>query len=696
MDKFIKNFFANFDSPGLEFLNSGGVFDIEARAQARTSFDAFPYHRSLTVKQSMTWLGKVECYVSGGPSDLDGLAKQYLTTEGSINFSSLGSDLKNQSGQQTAVWSSYMANMQRWSWRDNQVALLVNALRWTLLKKLESVSEGNGLSDILPVYDDGHVIIDRTQVFDASYPRHDGSDFSWPGGVVDAHYPAMSQFNTFSAPDESDAIDLRGFGQAEAQWMLAMLGKWERSSRYAIDFSTPMLTKSVGYRRANEVGGFGLWLAPKTEEDRVVPKPLGWVSAWSALRRYVVQNRLYSQFMVAVQVLSEVMCQFLPDSAEGQVWLAMTRDIHIPAFNAVRGRYALLTEGESAFLSHRALREWAYIGTQLERITLYSAALNQAFQTGVGIRTQRVINEENPTDVLATAHVVSSVETSYAAYCSEATKTPVPLHGMSDVYVVLSGHYDGELSEPSMMDAILPEDAEARGYSVSSASGVRQLRITYLRPAGVPLLILPLKPFPKVSPYELKFELSVPQSDKSRLGAFLSHHDAWNLAWAARFCGYDLEIDDDTKVLGANRYFASNENSWTHQLALTRKSRLGKILVTGMVPRKHVFVDLPPVHTQRFDGSFRFEIMIMDLWARSKPASKLVRIVDFGNTGGVPGAADIRINVPDGITRLRGMIKRGEQDFQFVDYAQAGVIPINEGLHSVEAVGVNMGVGGPG
>jgi hypothetical protein len=51
-------------------------------------------------------------------------------------------------------------------------------------------------------------------------------------------------------------------------------------------------------------------------------------------------------------------------------------------------------------------------------------------------------------------------------------------------------------------------------------------------------------------------------------------------------------------------------------------------------------------------------------------------VTEFGGYGGGPSETDIRINVSSGIRRLQGFMRREASGFQFVDYAEGGVIPL--------------------
>jgi hypothetical protein len=672
MDTFMRTIYPELAAPGLEPTNYNGNFLVSTRMIANLTYNNYPYSRHFTVDQGMTWLGLTKAHMSGAVSNLDGLSKDLLTPEGTINMQTMAAQIKTQCGLQTAVYSSHMANAERWAYMDNHVALLVNMLRWIWLRQLAEVNEGRGLSGEWIDYDDGHVHVSRA----ALAARIDANDqvvnIEWPGGVDPEAYPMIAHQEAFVPDTDEDAIDLRGTTDQEATFILAMLGPWRRTTRYMLDFATPALTKSVRYRRSGKVLSAEQWLAADDETATRVPRTPDLKQAWGALTRYITVNRLYDHWAVAVQLVCQSACQMMPDTVEGQAWLALERDVVIPRFASLRGRYPIFNEGEAALLNHRALREWSYLGSRLERLLLYSACLAQAYQTGAAVRGVRRYNEEHPVDIEATAGWTVSVDTHYACYVSEATRSPAPLNIMSDAYVVIDTLNNGRFCSPVAVHVDVPASS---GYDIKTVDGVHQVLVHAAPQPGVPNLLLPLQPYHAPTPYGLSVTIDIPMSKKGRTGCALSPYEAWNLAWVARVCGYDVSVRRDTHTVGPRRFFAANETSWTHCLQLEEYEEGETIRIVGVEPREHVFIPFPPVHTKRFDGIVKFEMQPLDTVVRAGVGQRGHRIAEYGTLTGMMTCSDMRINVPEGITKLRASVLRTQQDFQFVGSAQAGVIP---------------------
>jgi len=251
---------------------------------------------------------------------------------------------------------------------------------------------------------------------------------------------------------------------------------------------------------------------------------------------------------------------------------------------------------------------------------------------------------------------------------------PVPLNGMAGVGTITVDMNDGRWSHKMKVAVNV---AKADGYVIETDAGGHYIPITYVPTPGVPNLLLPIAPYGEATPYGLEAYISIPDERRERNSCRLDPYAAWQLAWVARICGYDMEFETNLAPTGPQRYFASNETSWTHPLMISQYARKQDIYVTDLVPRQHVFMHMPAIHTSRFKGSIRFTMSMIDSGVTPRRGVRAKRIIDYGHHGGVMSSSAVRINVPYGIKELRGTVLRGQQDFQYVEYVQAGVIPVS-------------------
>lgn len=104
-----------------------------------------------------------------------------------------------------------------------------------------------------------------------------------------------------------------------------------------------------------DLPGLDGWLFPATEKAADIPTPPTSAVAWSAIISYVNNNRLYDQFSVALHIVTSLMYQMVPQTADGQIWLSYDWRVSLPAFSSIRGRYTFLNEGVAGYGNQRAL-----------------------------------------------------------------------------------------------------------------------------------------------------------------------------------------------------------------------------------------------------------------------------------------------------------------------------------------------------
>nr|WNK15279.1 MAG: capsid protein [Totivirus sp. 'monocotyledonae'] len=509
MDTLVKRFFPAFQAPGM-MINTdrvgttyaymaNAVVVQNANVSEETNRVEPPRHMFST--QPMTSLGLMEASISGTVTSLDGLTKNYLTPEGTVNLSMLAETLKQSAGLQTAMWSGHVGKMQQWSWADNHVPLLLNMLRHAFLMSFSSA----GLQDNLNLgnYNDGHVTVNRDQWWPENYPAAHNVN-SWPGGNADENYPNYVRLAESVPSEEYSAVDLRGLNNDEARAVLLMLGKWRRRSRFRCDYETPKLVDNVYYRFPRDVPNLDEWLEPEggvQPGDGALPAAPAVPNAkliWSALRKYVGQNRLFDHFSVALYIFCATTYQFLPVTAEGNYWLSMNWTMHIPEFKSIRGRYSCINEGDPAYVSHRALNEWGYINGAIEKVNLMALVTAQAMQTGMAVRSVRKGLELDPNDLFSSEPDFYHSENFIAASIAEALRSDspgvpgvnssnAPLAGMPEVFLQCSENFDHYSEERVVMSENLdPDGLEGYDFEMREVRGVAVVTETWVDPDHAP------------------------------------------------------------------------------------------------------------------------------------------------------------------------------------------------------------------
>ncbi|UUY86182.1 coat protein [Loquat associated totivirus 1] len=665
MDSFVKRFFPNHEAPGAEFNFDGNLRHSTYHGGVlRVNDSNITTTRNYFSVQKMTAVGKFQASLQGSSSSLDGLSKQFLTPEGTVNITNLADALKQTAGLQTHVWSTHVNAMQRWSWSDNHVSLLVNMLRFCMLMKMQESNEGS-LKGELGTYSDGHVSIDMDQWWPERYEEEASFD-SWPGGAGEENYPDYQHLTTTTPALEHPAVDLRGLNVMEATIVLMLTARWSRRSRARLDFDSPKLTELLYYRHGSKLTGVDAWL--KGEEGARAPDLPNSAQIWSALRAYVGQNRLYDQFSAALYIIGFAAYQFVPSTAEACVWLQMDWKVVYPQFTSIRGRYDVLNDGEAALVSHRAINEWGYINGRLEKVNLICLLIAQCFQTGCAVRSNRMGLEVDPHDLYSTQGDFYSASNFASAAVSEAIRAEFPMPGMSGIYLDGGVRFDDphdfkiitmndntvelvgydtevvEITSTSKQMVRVPiseyvgteqhaemvkklkyhkeiisvkekyerpvrlngdemaarEDAILEEQEIEEGEEKLAVRLTWIPFAGVPTLAMPLNPFPYASPFNLKGVIDPGMGELTRKGFKMKAKDAWVVANLARLCGYDIDFRTGAELAGPTAFFSPNDVNMVWPVLNAPEEQDEDMTITSTTERSRVFIQLPPLHNKFF------------------------------------------------------------------------------------------------
>nr|QIP68077.1 coat protein [Erysiphales associated totivirus 18] len=669
MDKVIKQVFKSEGVAGMAIKHDNGNYNTLLRGNLAVEVAGVNGVRKMVMAQSMTYLGRSTAIMGSGSSDLEGVNKFCLTPEGNLNMTNILATVSKEAGLQPADQTLQLEQIKFWTWADNHVALLVNLLRFALLREMAENSGGVGLAGHLPKYNDGHVTVDRTKLLPAEYPV--GGDMKWFTDFDSDYMPETRHTSKYLGHKCDVSLDLRGLTEQEATIVLLCCGRWSRQSRYLLDFDTPKLTDALVYRSHKtkvEISAYDAELEEHLEHPALPDAK----TIWRALHRYVCVNRLYSQYSTALALIAQITCQFLPATAEANVWLTYPRVIHLPMLKSMRGSLPFINADEPALVSQRALNEWAVFGVEAQRYNLLANILSQAVQTGVAVRALRFRNEDNPDDLYRTYDAVNNPPIMYGALCSEALRCPVPLAGMMNVFVELE--LPDERSSVDMNIPVTMATPRETGYDIRTQGSESKLHVSSLPMAGVPTLLLPLNPLGHVTPFNLRGSFDTSTMRRTKMGWETSLYEAWNWAWVSRLCGYDLQMMHQYGASFGSRAYAPNESSWTWPL-LGSVSHNGTVCINKMSERADSWIDLPALHSRMFNGVINYRFVInshcVSLPNRQEPEV----IGDMFSAAPVLSLTHVALTSMAEVIKLKGFIDRSESDFRFVDDVQAGQIP---------------------
>nr|UVG55927.1 putative capsid protein [Poaceae Liege totivirus 4] len=434
MDAFVKHFFPQFSTPGAVFrFDDVPSIWTYADGEVNTTVRGTVTPTQKTIHQRMTPLGKLIAEPVHLMSTFDGITKEYLTPEGTLKFEQIAHDLKTAGGYSNQDASRHIALAMSMSWSDNHTALILNMLRYVFLMRVKE-TRGN-LNGALGTFTEEDMIIDMDQWWGTQYPA-ESAFTTWPvqpqRGADGYEYVEVHQLLTAALDTPADVLDLRANSPQGALFVLKMLNQWRRSSRMRLDYDTGKLTHAVYYRGPGVVDDYDRWAERQELGDLTM---ISSSEAWTQLKAYVCQNRVYENFSTALYLFCTMAYQYVPETAEGTYWVKMAMRANIPAFSSIRGRYPFFNTGEAAFLNQRPLDEWNYISGKLEKLNLMALVWSQAYYMGLTIRSMRRGFEDQPDDLDFTAPSMVSVDTRTSAAVSEFVRVAAPLAGIKGVSV---------------------------------------------------------------------------------------------------------------------------------------------------------------------------------------------------------------------------------------------------------------------
>lgn len=433
MDRIIERFF-----PGSEPARAEFKFDhrpatyayADCRLKVEDRYGPVG-KRPFFMTQGFTPIGFFDAETSHPGTYHDGINVDFMNQDDTLSVEALFNELNTNGGYDKDKKLENATLLWNHIWGENQVALLVNMLRYLFLRKVEECrgSLDGGFGD----YDDGHVKIDMDQ-----WMQHHGhykprAHFkTWPCSPISEAEPfSAHRIDGFMPTTEGEALDLTGLEYDQAQFVLLMCRQWNRRSRFRADFDYKQLTPVVHYRYPIEVHTHSLALFGTTE----LPPMISSDDGWRGLITYVQHNRLYGAFSVALNLFASIPYHFRPSAAEATLWASLRWTVRLPDFRASRGWFEAFNRGIPAIIDKVCLAEWKYFSRSFETINLLCLTWIQAVQTGLAVRSIRRGLEHDPEDLMSTELNFKCVETQISAAASEAMRIPVPSPRYVDTYV---------------------------------------------------------------------------------------------------------------------------------------------------------------------------------------------------------------------------------------------------------------------
>ncbi|XP_019155399.1 PREDICTED: uncharacterized protein LOC109152265 isoform X2 [Ipomoea nil] len=377
--------------------------------------------------------------------------------------------------------------------------------------------------------------------------------------------------------------------------MLMMTGAWERRSRYKLDFSLHRLADKIAFRSNANYRMSTSWQRKGDQEPTTkMPNLPTSDKIWRAMIEYVMTNRLYAHFSVAVYLFCTTACQYVPSTAEQSIWNEVTTRLTVPTFHSIRGRYTFFNESRSSPINARATNEWIYIGKQFRKLQSLSVLVCQAMWFGLGLRNMRRGIEFHQRELDSTMMAFMNQRYVASPAIVEALRIKVPLSGMSGIRVWFDGWEEKPFEEPRMLQTNILDDKELKNFDLIEDGDQTYLRVHEFNLPGIPVYLLPLPanivPGLKIFSGEGSFKPS--DGEFGRMGWELpSYYKAYELAVIAKFCGFNSKLKD--RYRGPKKFHAPKDSGWVQPHSLYEEERGMPTYFGGVKQGDRLFIAMP-------------------------------------------------------------------------------------------------------
>ncbi|KAL7591593.1 hypothetical protein Lser_V15G31554 [Lactuca serriola] len=262
-----------------------------------------------------------------------------------------------------------------------------------------------------------------------------------------------------------------------------------------------------------------------------------------------------------------------------------------------------------------------------------------------------------------------------SAAAAEAIHSPVPLPGMSGVFVEIQHDFDGYNTDrriPTLND----KDDDIETFETHVVNDTLYISAPWTTLAGVPTLLLPLNPFPYNSPFTLKGKLDKEMGRHVVRGGFrVGAPNAWLLTSIVSLSDYHIKARQFSKPCQANEYHYIDMAKMTWPVLYGPNDVGYEVVLSEQeeVPAYKCKIKLPQIDNKFFDQQVPYETSI---WGRgislSATSGRKVEVKEFhGGAAALFRGIKLHYNVNEEVREFRAFITRDELDFRHVGNAHS-------------------------
>ncbi|UWL52193.1 fusion protein [Exobasidium gracile totivirus 1-2] len=464
------------------------------------------------------------------------------------------------------------ANPTAWLRNDSQLSLLVTLLSLYYVRKYHETDLTK--EDIIdPVYADGHVQVKLTEKFtDKPNTTRDGT-YDWRKPEIN-----ISTWDQTSVqnPPTMPVLYVRGMTIDEVRIIMTALGGKQRTTPLAFDLEIPRLASIVclAWDGQAKTGG---WHCDVKVKSNVVLR---------TLIKYVTQNRMYGTFEAALGIYHQVCLNPVPDTAEGQAWTTRKRDVILPEFDASRGTLATMLRGKPYGTTNSTIATWKWFVSSGLDTAIVAGLYNAVSLWGRYLIEAGYYDGDSIDKAVGNHSFANSPAAAYYAYASLVTGhqayTSVPLY-----YGLEFESWDDELTVKIPVNRMSPDNV---GYTIDTEGNMASMNITAVPPPCSPQLVYGMLPTTgRLSPLSSQWSVDIMPSYEGYVVA--TTVDAWKVAIASRWFGYDMVTD--VKGVDHTVNWASNQSQIAQNPIMRRGPDNRTCHIKHFEPRGKVFAQLP-------------------------------------------------------------------------------------------------------
>ena len=470
------------------------------------------------------------------------------------------------------------ADVDSYIWDDSQITLLVAMLSLAYKLQYDELEPAN--PDIS--YDDGHISFELASKIapepsTSQWWRDEPDDFS-----VDQWDQVMN-----TIPEFKNVIHTQGLSQRSMFIIRRLLAGKKKTTRLAFDLEIPIISMNT--------------MMTGMMTDNFETKDIKFSHVKECISAYVKLNRLEGAFEAAYGIFTQCAVRPIPDTAEGMAWLMRPMTLVLPAFRAHRGLYAMLTNDKAYGISASVTATWKLWKDLGFTIAVQGGLYNAVSLWGRYFVEAGFYHDDAEVGRLGSYEFGEAPSAAYYCYASlvtgHDTYVPVPRN--------LGLMYDPWLSDGEIEIDVTVADARLTGYDIKREGNSTRLIISQVpQPCSTVHVIGRMPDSGYFRTLSNRFSVDLWRMEEGFEVANVS--DAWGVGLAARWLGYDVEMEYRGVSRIAN--WASNDSSMAARPFHVRGPDRRSVTIKCITPRQRVFGIQPPLTEDKSTWHVQYEI----------------------------------------------------------------------------------------